>query len=156
MAEIADIAIYENGSGGDWILKNDDIDNISGLTNQVYLAFFGGNIEQNTSDNLAELEQRNDWWGNFLLKANNQFNSNFERALRTIALNSAGLIAIENAAKEDLKFLEEYADIEISSQITGINKMSLFVNVIEPNKQSTKIKFIWDGTRQEVIEEKTI
>ncbi len=153
MAGIVDIMIFENGSGGDFNLKNEDIETISGLTNQVYLAFFGGNEEQNTSDDLDELEQRHDWWGNFLLQKENQFNSDFERALKTIPLNSSGLIKIENAAKEDLKFLQEFADIEISSEITGINKMALFVNIIEPDQQSTKLKFVWDGTRQEVIEE---
>jgi phage gp46-like protein len=153
---IADVAIYEAGSGGEWILKNDDIDTISGLTNQVYLALFGGNIEQDTSDDLLDLDQRNDWWGNFLLKEENQFNSTFERTLKTIALNSSGLSKLENAAKEDLQFLKEYADIEIDSQITGVNKMTLFVNVIEPNSQSTKLKFVWDGTRNEIIEEITL
>ena len=148
--------IFENGSGGDFNLKNEDIETISGLTNQVYLALFAGNIEENTSDDLDELEQRNDWWGNFLLVKENQFNSNFERTLRTIALNSSGLIQIENAAKEDLKYLQEFADIEISSEITGINKMTLFVNIIEPDQQSTKLRFIWDGTRQEIIEEITL
>ena len=104
MAGIVDIMIFENGSGGDLNLKNDDIETISGLMNQVYLALFGGNLEQNTSDDLSELEERNDWWGNSLLKKENQFNSNFERTLRTIPLNSSGLIKIENAAKEDLKY----------------------------------------------------
>ena len=153
MAGIVDITIFENGSGGDLNLKNEDIETISGLTNQVYIAFFGGNIEQNTSDDLAELEQRKDWWGNFLLKKENQFNSNFERTLKTIPLNSSGLIKIENAAKEDLKFLQEFGDIQINSEITGVNKMALFVNIIEPNNQSTKLKFIWDGTKQELITE---
>ena len=148
-----DIGIYENGSGGDLNLKNDDIETISGLTNQVYLALFGGNIEENTSNDLVELEQRSDWWANSLLKAENQFNSNFERALRENPLNSGGLIALENAAKEDLKYLKEFGDIEINSEITGINKMVLFVNIIEPNNQSTKLKFIWDGTKQEIITE---
>lgn len=153
---ITDVSIYEAGSGGEWILKNDDIDAISGLTNQVYLALFGGNIEQDTSDDLVELDERSDWWGNFFLKSENQFNSTFERTLKTIALNSSGLSKLENAAKEDLAFLKEYADVEIDSQITGVNKMTLFVNLVEPSNQSIKIKFVWDGTKNEIIEEITI
>ena len=126
------------------------------MTNQVYLALFGGNIEQDTSDDLVELDERSDWWGNFFLKSENQFNSTFERTLKTIALNSSGLSKLENAAKEDLAFLKEYADVEIDSQITGVNKMTLFVNLVEPSNQSIKIKFVWDGTKNEIIEEITI
>jgi len=149
---MTDLEIFENGTGGDLKLRNEDLSTISGLTNQVYLAFFGGNVESNTNEDSQELDQRSDWWANSYLKKEFQFNSNFERALKTIALNGAGLIAIENAAKEDLKFLQEFSKIEIDTEITGKNKLTIFVNIIEPGKQSLKIKFVWDGTKQEIIE----
>jgi hypothetical protein len=41
---IADITIFESGDGGDLALINDDLATIEGLTNQVYLAWFGGNF----------------------------------------------------------------------------------------------------------------
>ena len=149
---IADLEIYENGSGGDLNLKNDDLSTIQGLTNQVYLAFFGGNIEGNTKESSSELDQRTDWWANEYLKKEFQFNSNLERALKMIALNGAGLRVVEDAAKEDLKFLEQFAGVEISTEISSKNKLTIFVNIIEPGKQSLKIKFVWDGTKQEIIE----
>jgi len=151
-----DVMIYESGSGGDLNLKNEDIEKISGLTNQVYLALFGGNIEQNTSDDLAELDERNDWWGNSLLQSEQQFNSFFERALNMIALTSGGISLLENAAKKDLKYLQKYADINIEGSIIGLNKFQLQVNMMEPDENSTKIKFIWDGTKQELIETITV
>ena len=46
-----------------------------------------------------------------------------------------------------------YADIEISGSIVQTNRFELLVNLIEPDQQSTKIKFIWDGTRNELIEQ---
>jgi len=146
-----DVVIYESGSGGELQLLNDDLALSGGLANQVYLAFFGGNLEQSTSPSLDDLEFRGDWWGNQLLKTENQFNSELERTLQTVALNSAGLRILENAAKKDLEFLKEFAEIDVKSSITGINKTELFVTLQEPGQQSTKIKLIWDGTRDEAI-----
>jgi phage gp46-like protein len=153
---IADITIYESGDGGDLNLVNDDLETIQGLTNQVYLALFGGNIEQVTSEDLEELEQRRDWWGNYLLNEDNQFNSTFERTLRETALNSAGLRTIVNAAREDLRFLEDYGDIGVVAQIVGVNRIVVTVTISEPDQQSVKLQIAWDGTRAEVITEKTI
>jgi len=145
--DVVDLMIYESGSGGDLNLKNDDLETVSGLTNQVYLALFGGNIEESTSDDLEDLDERNDWWGNYLLNEELQFNSSFERTLTTVTLNSGGISKLVNAAKKDLKYLEDYADITVEGSITGLNKFQLQVNLQEPDQSSTKIKFIWDGTK---------
>lgn len=153
---ITDVEIYESGGGGDLNLKAEDIATIQGLTNQVYLALFGGQYEQVTSEDLEQLDQRNDWWGNELFNTEFQFNSTFERRLNEVVLNSSGLIDLENAAKEDLQYLQEYADIEIDLTIDGYQKLTIFVDVIEPGKESVKIKFVWDGTKKEVIEQKII
>ena len=152
----ADLMIYETGSGGDLSLKNNDIETIEGLTNQVYLALFGGNVEQSTDEDLSELDERLDWWGNEYLSTEFQFNSIFEKTLMEVALNSEGVNTLVNAAKQDLKYLEEYADIEINGAVTQINRFELTVNLKEPGVDSTKIKFIWDGTKNELIEQKII
>lgn len=153
---ISDIAINESGSGGDLNLINDDLNTIEGLSNQVYLALFGGNIESSTSEDLDNLDQRDDWWGNSLLSKENQFNSLFEKTISTIALNSAGLSKLIDAAKEDLKYLEEYAIIDIDANIVSLNRINLLVNLTEPNSESLKIKFVWDGQKNELIEQKII
>lgn len=150
---IADIAMYESGSGGELSLTNEDLTTIQGLTNQVYLALFGGNTEQSTSDDLNELDQRSDWWGNAYLSEENQFNSDFERTIREVALTGEGLSRLEDAAKNDLKYLSDYADIEIEASKISLNRVQILVNLTEPDSRSTKIKFIWDGTRNELIEQ---
>jgi len=151
-----DLMMYETGSGGDLMIKNNDIETINGLTNQVYLALFGGNVEQSTYDDLNDIDERLDWWGNNYLSDEFQFNSIFEKTLMDVALNSEGVNTLINAAKQDLKYLEEYADIEISGAVTQINRFELTVNLKEPDMNSTKIKFIWDGTKNELIEQITI
>lgn len=142
MKAISDIMIYETGDGGDFQLVNEDLQVINGLTNQVYLALFGGNKEKNE-----------EWWGNQLLADNNQIKSDFERLLTEVALNSAGLKRIKEAALKDLAFLKEIADITVDSSITGYNKLELDITLIQPGNLSTKLKFLWDGTNAELIEE---
>lgn len=156
MPDIFDIMIYESGDGGELNLKNDDLETISGLTNQVYLALFGGNKEQVTSDELDEVDVRNDYWANELLEDELQFNSTFEKALSEVVLNSNGISKLEDAAANDLEYLKEYADINIEGSIPEINIFQLEVELIEPDDISTKIKFLWDATKNELIETITI
>jgi len=152
---IADLMIYESGDGGELSLKNDDLEAISSITNQVYLAFFGGNLEQDTSNLLDDLDDRLDWWGNDELM-DIPFNSSFERTLGKVSLNSIGLRQLENAAKEDLKYLTEYADIIITASVETVDRLSLIVDLIEPDNQSFKIKFVWDNLKSELIEDRIL
>lgn len=156
MKKILDIEIYETGDGGDLHLENGDFHTINGLSNQVYLALFGGNTEESTSEELDDAEDRKDWWGNEYLDEENQFNSSFERTLMNVALTSAGISKLENAAKEDLEYLEEYADITVEGYLVQKDRFELDVILEQPDSSSTKIKFIWDGTKQEIFEQETI
>lgn len=128
---IQDLKIIENGDGGDFVLQNNDLKTIEGLGNQVYLAFFGGD---------------SNWFGNELMNEENQFNSKLETELNKTALNSAGLIHLISTAELDLKFLSDYADVEVDASITGINKIDFEVTLTQPDTASEKITFIWDGT----------
>ena len=146
---ISDIAIYEEGSGGEMALVSNDLATIQGLTNQFYLAFFGGNIEEDTTNESESKDQRFDWWGNVEVKE--KFNSTFERTLRNVSLNSAGLKTLENSAKEDLKYLSDIATINVTASLVGVGKLQLLINYKEPERVEKKIKYIWDGTRLEII-----
>jgi phage gp46-like protein len=157
MATIIDIAFHETGSGGDINLTpNYDIDTVKGLFNQVYLALFGGNVEQSTSEFLQDSDERFDWWGNKYLQEEYQFNSSFEKALYNNALTSSGLSKITEAAKKDLKYLRRYADIDISANIISRDRMKLIIYLRQPDKQTPKIIFIWDRTKNEIIEQSLI
>lgn len=156
MNNFFDIMIYESGSGGDLNLRNNDLETIKGLTNQAYLALFGGNIEQSTSDDLDELEFREDWWGNEYLDDEFQFNSSFERSLLNNPLTVNGVSKMVDAANADLEYLREYAEINVFGSILDVNRMLLEIEIIEPDGLSAKIKLLWDRTRQEFIEQKII
>ena len=127
-----DLYIYESKDGGELCLSNGDLHKIRGLVNQVYLALFGGS-EEVTSENLQLQEQRFDYWGNALIQdENQQFNSTFEQALKENSLSIQGINNLDQKIKQDLKFLRNFAEIK------------------EPEQVENKIKFIWDGTKQDL------
>jgi phage gp46-like protein len=155
MSNILDIGIYETGTGGDINIVNDDIETIQSLANQVYLALFGGNVEQSTSE-IVQGSERLDYWGNEYLDIEQQFNSTFERALTQVALTSSGISKLEDAAKKDLKYLSNYADVSISGSIPDISKFRLEIILKQPSDESLKVVFVWDGNKNEVIEQRII
>lgn len=155
-----DIALYESGSGGELLVLNNDIALIETLYQQVYLRLFGGNVEANTTGTEIEGQQRNDWWGNALLFSNRkdkQFNSNTERILDNVTLNTAGRIDIKRAVESDLNNLSNIADITVNIVILSHNKVEISVLLQKPEDIEDKIlQFIWDNARKEVIIDTTI
>lgn len=155
-----DIALYESGSGGELLVLNNDISLVETLYQQVYLRLFGGNVEANTTGTEIEGQQRNDWWGNALLFSNRkdkQFNSNTERVLDNVTLNTAGRIDIKRAVESDLNNLSDIADITVNIVILSHNKVEISVLLQKPEDIEDKIlQFIWDNARKEVIIDTTI
>jgi phage gp46-like protein len=153
---IIDVLIHESGDGGELQLRNEDLQISQALTNQIYLTLYGGNIEENTSDDLEEKERRQDFWGNYYLEEEEQFNSNFERELKNQPLTANGLSRLEDAASQDLQFLSDYADIDVSASIPKPYKLELTVTLTQPDSESVKVKFVWDSQRKEFYQEKII
>ena len=66
---MGDLLIHSTGNGGDANLVSpldsvitNDFELTEGLFNMVFLAMFGGNPRNVTSENFDEGEQRYDWW----------------------------------------------------------------------------------------------
>lgn len=106
-----DILIYESGNGGELQLISNDLATVDSLTNQVYLALFGGGDAN--------------WFGNADDININQ-NSTFEAVLKTVALNSAGLQILENAARADLSYLDNFS---VDCSLLAPNKLQISVVV---------------------------
>lgn len=156
-----DLLLIERGDGGDFKINptRTDLETVTGFQNMVYLALFGGNVEQSTKQYLAG-EQRFDWWGNSTLfrnRQNSQMNSTTERILRDTALNSQGRLIIEQAVKSDLKFMEDFAQVEVFVSLVDVDRVEINVKLIKPNSEAdSEITFIWDSTLNELIENKYI
>lgn len=155
-----DLGIYENGSGGEITIQNNDLLLSEQLYMQAYLACFGGNVEANTKGNEQSGQLRQDWWGNSYLFSNSpskQFNSETERALRNNPLTSAGRVNIIRAVQNDLKFLSNVAKVVIDATVLSASKIMIEVVLTEPtNNKTTLLQVIWDNTKNELITEYTI
>ena len=86
-----------------------------------------------------------------------QFNSVLEKTLNETALDSSGRITIEEAAKKDLQFMKDIADVEVSVSILSDDRVSITTQLTEPDNLEVKeFQLIWDNLKNEVIIEKTI
>lgn len=148
---MTDIMIYESGGGGEIFVKGSDIETTDGIFNQPYLSHFGGNVEASTTGDEKEGIERFDWWGNSFLEGKNQMNSALEKALNDNALNSSGRVNIEKAANKDLDHLKDIAEVSSAVSIIGVDKV-----LISDKINKTVINFIWDATKNELIEERII
>lgn len=146
-----DIRLIENGNGGDMVFDNGDIQLISEVYQQPYLAHFGGNKEMSTGDIVENEGYNNDWWGNSLLseQPNCQLNSAFEKALDETPLSSSGRITLERIASEDLDYLSGFAESQSSVVITDVDKIRLTDNIAKEN--NVNFSYIWDSFKDEIL-----
>lgn len=121
---MTDLLIYETGMGGDLLLRGNDLVGVAGYENAPYLAMFGGS----------------DWCGNFLIP-NNPFNSQTETVLRNVNLNSAGRVAVEEAIKADLSFLNDIPGTKwsVSTTIAGNNRLEINISI-----NGKQFNYVWN------------
>jgi hypothetical protein len=153
--ETKDVLIYESGSGGELSVVNDDLVFTELLYNQVYLALFGGNVEENTKRDYLFTEQRLDYWGNSLFFAetpSNQFNSNTERTIQNIALTSSGRLELIRAVEDDLAYLNDLFNYTVDVMFFQANKIKIIVKfTAKSNQESQAFQLIYDNAKNEVI-----
>lgn len=147
-----DLLLIEGGDGGELVKTTKDIQVIEGLENMIYLALFGGNVEASTPVQRLSTEQDRSYWGNVFLSPKEQFNSETERLLSKVVLNSSGRIDLEQAVKRDLAFMKDFAEVTPVVSIIAIDRIRIDVKVQQPgNLQSQSFVFIWDSTKAELI-----
>ena len=111
--------VYESGSGGEIAVRNNDVVTVSGYENMPYLAQFGG-------------KEGSFWADGLLLTGDQQHTSLTEDALNNNPLTSTGRIAIEDAMKMDLAFLENDINgtvVNVSTQIVSSNRMDAQIDI---------------------------
>jgi len=153
---MTDLRLIETGNGGDLVLNKSDLGIVEGFTSMHYLALFGGNIEQNTPTTRLTSSQYFDFWGNELFHPNNsslQFNSNTERTLQEVVLNSQGRVRIEQAVYSDLAFMTDFCNIFVAVNLPSIDRVEIRVRLTEKTNQQVRTYiYIWDRTKKELTE----
>jgi len=155
-----DIALFESGNGGNFIVLNNDLLLSETLYQQIYLALFGGNIEASTKQSYLETEDRFDYWGNSLVwktKKNKQFNSETEAILRKVALNSSGRLEIVQAINSDLAYLSSLITFDVEVSILSSSSIRITVSFTDKTNQESKVmQMVYNNAKNEVIIEKEI
>jgi len=150
-----DINLFEGGSGGEMRILNSDLLMAETIYQTIYLALYGGNVEQSTTSEETDLEENFDYWGNQLFYSNNPdkwFNSQTERVLSTVALNGEGRRLIEDAVNADLQFLNNVVNFEVEVNIAANNKAEIIIAISEfQNQADRQLKMAWDNSRNELI-----
>lgn len=147
-----DLELVENGNGGDLVKTPRDLSVIEGFENMPYLAICGGNLKASTAKRLPT-EQAFDWWANSFMDPELQMNSETERVLNNVALNSSGRTAIEEAVKKDLGFMTKFALINVVVSIVATDKVVIGLRITKPNNiQKQDFIYIWDATNKELID----
>lgn len=155
-----DVAVLNTLNGGDIQVIGNDLASQNGWGNMVFLGLFGGNIDAVTDNNRVATQEANDFWGNTVLfpqDSDKQFNSTTEKTLKTVALNSSGRVKIEQAVKNDLAFMQSFANITVLVKIVSDDRIEIGIKVEEPENlngrlpdQYRQFVLIWDATKQEI------
>ena len=139
-----DLLLTETGNGGDLVIRDNDLVLTSNLSNQIYLALFGGNIVDDNG------EQFNEYWANVQLSDESKYISQFERTLNEVVINSSGLQRLHEAANKDLEFLKKYVNYTLEVSILNKDSISLYINIKAPNNVEDKVSIVWNSTTKRV------
>lgn len=143
-----DLELTETGNGGDLVINGNDFVIISSFENMPYLAMFGGNVEQNTPTERLLNEQAFDFWGNSIIEPELRYNSNTERVMQNVALNSAGRLLVEQAIKDDIAFMNEFAETNVTTRILDDNVLEIKIRIRKPdNLEDKEFIFVWDNLK---------
>jgi len=155
-----DILLYETGSGGDFAIISNDLVLGDVLYQQFYLAMFGGNLIASTKQEYLENEERFDYWGNSLVWPTNkarQFNSETERVLQEVVINSSGRMEIIKAVKSDLAYLENMINFDVEVSLESLNRVSILITFTgKTNQQDKSLQFVFDSSKNELIIEQVV
>lgn len=155
-----DLHIFENGNGGELAILNGDLVLAESLYQCIYISLFGGNKEASTLGNEIANQERFDYWGNSLIFENQkskQFNSETQRILNNVTVNSLGRLKIKSAVEQDLYYLKKIANINVDVLLDDNDKIRINVTLKSKANQSDKeFQFIWDNAKQEIITNKSI
>lgn len=139
-----DLLLTETGNGGDLVIRDNDLVLTSKLSNQIYLALFGGNIVDDNG------EQFNEYWANVQLSDESKYVSQFERTLNEVVINSSGLQRLHEAANKDLEFLKKYVNYTLELSILNKDSISLYIDIKAPNNVEDKVSIVWNSTTKTV------
>lgn len=122
-----DVKLFQTIDGGNISVVNGVTEMSGGLETSVYLALFGGNENDNgTQDNQFS------WWGNKGETVEKQYRSRTQYLLRSLPLISSNLSVLEDAALLDLAYLTELniaSSVVVVVTIPALNSININIKI---------------------------
>lgn len=126
---MTDVLLYQTNDGGDITVTNGVAALSGGLETCVYLCLFGGNEDDDGSQ-----DSPNNWWGNIgEIDPIRHYRSLTQYLLRSIPFSTGNLLRIKDAVVKDLSgFLSEgvASSVDVRVTIPGLNKIRISVTIL--------------------------
>jgi len=123
-----DVVLFQSLDDGNIQIDNGTVTMDGGLQTAGYLSLFGGNEDDDGSENNA-LE----YWGNKIGEDPNERQvSRTQNLLRSIPATSGNLLRVQDAAKDDLSWLIDVGAataITVVASIPALNRVKLVVTI---------------------------
>lgn len=147
---MTDVLVEQTNDGGEIEIIGGLLTMTGGFQTAFYYALFGGNQEDDGTENATF-----NWWGNLVeTDPDLHYRSKTQYLLKTLVPISGNLILIESAAKKDLDVfirIGSVETIEVSVALVDVRKVEITINVVA-NGENIEIKFIenWKAMEREL------
>ena len=135
MSQQGDVLLKQTNDDGEITVENGIVEMTGGFETAAYLSLFGGNEDDDGSENNLKT-----WWGNIdEIDPALKYVSETQNLLQALVASSANLIRIEDAVKRDLQwFLDKNiaSSVDVEVTIPGINKINIVINITAEGKES--------------------
>ena len=135
-----DVLLFQSVDDGEIEVKNGIVTMSSGIETSVYLSLFGGNNDDDLSDN-TNLS----WWGNILENENDKkYRSRTQYVINGLSLTSSNLLVLEEAVKTDLQWLIDgniASNVSVSVTSTEINTVKINI-VVKAEGLESQFNFV--------------
>lgn len=125
---MSDVLLYQTDDDGEINIQNGVVELSGGLETSAYLSLFGGNEDDDGSD-----QSITQWWGNLdETLPERRYRSRTQFLLKSIPATSGNLLRIQDAVESDLAWMVEVgAASEVSASVTipSVNRVSIVISI---------------------------
>ena len=132
---MSDVYLFQTNDDGEICIENGFVSLTGGLDTAAYLSLFGGNEQDDGSQNTSL-----NYWGNILENDKAfQYRSQTQYLLRSIPSVSSNLLRIEEAVLRDLQWMLDNnvaSSIEVAATIPNVNRVNIAITILAQGDES--------------------
>jgi len=135
-----DVSLFQTNDDGEITVEDGIVTMGGGLETSAYLSLFGGNEDDDGSQDSSF-----SWWGNLdEVDPARKYRSETQNLLQALPATTGNLRRIEDAANRDLAWFIENkvaSSVNVTASIPGINKIKLKID-IEAQGEESSFEFV--------------